>query len=61
MPILALIAAGAGLTYWQYNKKEDTSHPASGGPSLSLNLTTIAGYAIAGGLVYYFGKKLLSA
>lgn len=35
--------------------------PTGGGSvQVGLNLTAIAGYLVLGGLVYYFGKRLIS-
>ena len=52
---LAVAAAGAwGYVFGTKDEVQQSTYENSG-----LNLTTIAGYAIVGGLVFYFGKKLL--
>lgn len=60
MPIVGLVGAAALWTY--LNVKKEPKTPAGGGGAVQgINLTTVAGYAILGGLTYYFGKKLLAA
>lgn len=56
----------AGLTGlvsgWQAHAAIETppaALPDGNTKDSGLNLTTIAGYAILGGLVFYFGKKII--
>lgn len=64
MPIFlgVLAALGIGAFGGAIANKPDsvaTNPPTGNGASGGFNLTTVAGYAIAGGLVYYFGKKII--
>lgn len=53
--ILGLLGLGAIAGY----KANDALTPPQAVNGNGINLTTIAGYAIAGGLIYYFGKKII--
>lgn len=64
MPWLLLTGVAAALGFGAFGgslaqTSVATNPPAGNPPAGGLNLTTIAGYAIAGGLVYYFGKKII--
>lgn len=65
MPLFLLLPAGALIAgLWGGYKVTDAieSPPASlqNGNSLgSFNLTTAFGYVVLGGIVYYFGKKII--
>lgn len=64
MPLLFLIPLALGVgAYggWKTNDIID-SPPASlpnGNSNGGFNLTTAFGYVVLGGLVYYFGKKII--
>lgn len=67
MPFLYFLLAGTGLTafkYYQENKDgSNVGHPAGTGQSQTLepiSITTIAGYAIAGGVIIYIAGKVLN-
>lgn len=61
IPIVVAVATGLGFGGWlgsstnaAITTPEETQNTNGG-----LNLTKLAGYAIVGGLVYYFGKKII--
>ncbi|MDX1939664.1 MAG: hypothetical protein SFU99_03885 [Saprospiraceae bacterium] len=65
MPLfLPLILGGTALAGWAFaggqatNAVLTTPQQASANAN-SLDLTKLAGYAIAGGLLFYFGKKII--
>jgi hypothetical protein len=55
--VLPAVAAALGYAYGGRNEANEILQTAQ--ESKSLNLTTVAGYAIAAGVVYYFGKKII--
>lgn len=63
MPFILTALAALGLgAYAGSTTTTALSHPdavPSGNTGAGLDLTKLAGYAIAGGLIYYFGKKII--
>ena len=69
LPLIPIAAASIGA-WWLANRDDITNpqqtpsqqypntSPANAGASI--NLTTIAGYLVLGGLVYYFGRRLIA-
>jgi hypothetical protein len=64
IPIIAGLAVLAA-TGWGYivgtkdEPQNGTPQQIPAGTAGGLNLTTVAGYVIVAGLVYYFGRKVL--
>lgn len=69
MPFVIPILAGLGIAGWSFFGGAEVNQAIQTHPyevqgqnmSQSLNLTTVAGYLVAGGLALYFGKKVLKA
>lgn len=59
MPLLALLPISAFAAYLGYKTNDALTTPQETINNGGINLTKIAGYAIAGGLIYYFGKKII--
>jgi hypothetical protein len=64
MPILALsVLSALGIGGWLGSSSnaaiEHPSNIPASGNGAGLDLAKLAGYAIAGGLVFYFGKKII--
>lgn len=60
MPAFLLpVLAALGVGYFTGTKNEPPQIATPANQNSGLNLTTVAGYVILGGLVYYFGKKII--